>query len=54
MRRAALMVIGLAVAVTAVAQVPEEEALRRFTQAYLSHAFGAVVELRVDRRAAAV
>jgi len=53
MRRAALMVIGLAVAVTAVAQVPEEEALRRFTQAYLSHAFGAVVELRVDRRAAA-
>lgn len=39
-------------AATAAAQVPEEEALRRFALAYLNHAYRATVELRVDRRAA--
>ncbi len=52
MRRVALVLMGLAVAVVAVAQVPEEEALRRFTLAYLNYAYQATVELRVDRRAA--
>ncbi len=52
MRCGVLVLAGLAVAEAVTAQVPEEEALRRFTQAYLSHAYRAVVELRVDRRAA--
>lgn len=51
MRRLALVLVGVAVAAAATAQVPEEEALRRFTLAYLNHAYRPTVELRVDRRA---
>ena len=52
MKRRALVLLGVAAAAAATAQVPEEEALRRFTVAYLSHAYQPSVELRVDRRAA--
>lgn len=52
MKRGVLVLVGVATAAAATAQVPEEEALRRFTLAYLSHAYQPSVELRVDRRAA--
>lgn len=52
MKRCAGMAAGLLAAATTLAQVPEEAALRRFMLAYSSHAPGASVELRVDRRAA--
>ncbi len=52
MKRLAVVLVGVAAAATATAQAPEEGALKRFTLAYLNHAYRAVVELRVDRRAA--